>query len=210
MRFCFLTFCFILVFNLSSSQTSKLSFHQLSCPEKWWILTHPFVACKAKKITKDAIVVLKEMKNDSLLDRDEAGGQVDAFRHAYWMASLSQKMSWKKALALGRAHEKGDYKKFRKGKFEDEISIPDSISSVMDLYNNNIGADIGRNNINLDKENLKKLIRLKILEGKMKIISKNLKGEFLDCSGKVFDFKLYKGKWYMPKCLVDSNIRTRK
>ena len=206
MKFFFLTTCFIFFLNTSFSQNTRLSFHQLSCPEKWWIITHPFVANKAKKISIDAVAVAHEMKKDTVFDGDESGGQVDAFRHAYWMASLSQKICWRKALALGKAHEKDAYKKFKKGKIEDENEIPDSISCVMDLYNNNIGIDIGRRNQDLNKEDLKKLIRSKIVQGKMKIISKNKKGEFLDCTGNVVDVMQYKKSWYIPKCLVDSNI----
>ena len=202
--------CFLSAIQPDFAQSTKKSFRQLSCPEKWWVVTHPFVANKARKITADVIRVSEEMKKDSLLDGDADGGQVDAFRHAYWMAALSQKICWRKAIALGKAHEKGDYRKFNKGKVEDENVLPDSISGVMDLFNNRIGTSIGCQNHDLDPDNLKKLIRSNIIQGKMKIISKNIEGKFLDCDGNMLKIKLYLNIWNIPKCLVASDFQRRK
>ncbi len=202
--------CLLSVIQLAFAQSTKKSFWQLSCPEKWWVVTHPFVANKARKITADVICVSEEMKKDSLLDGDAAGGQVDAFRHAYWMAALSQKICRRKAIALGKAHEKGDYRKFKKRKVDDELNIPDSISSVMDLYNNDIGASIGCQNNDLDTGSLRKLIRSNIIQGKMKIISKNSEGKILNCDGNVLDINLYLYVWNIPKCLVASDFQRRK
>ena len=115
--------CFLFAIQPAFAQSPKNSFLHLSCPEKWWVVTHPFVANKARKITTGVIRISEEMKKDSLLDGDADGGQVDAFRHAYWMASLSQKIYWKKAIALGKAHEKGDYRKFSKRKVDDDKTI---------------------------------------------------------------------------------------
>ncbi|MBK6839510.1 MAG: hypothetical protein IPG90_15685 [Bacteroidetes bacterium] len=61
---------------------------------------------KTWKITEQARMETKSLLLDSRLDGDEDGGQLDAFRHAFWMASLSQKICWRKALKLGIAHEK--------------------------------------------------------------------------------------------------------
>ena len=104
------------------AQTKWKSFRTLSGPEKYWIITHPFIAKKVWKITSHTLAITKEVINDSLLDGDEAGGQVDAFRHAFWIASLSQKICWRKALSLGKAHEKGNYRSFKKGKANSERS----------------------------------------------------------------------------------------
>ena len=202
--------CFLSAIQPDFAQSTKKSFRQLSCPEKWWAVIHPFVANKARKITADVIRVSEEMKKDSLLDGEADGGQVDAFRHSYWMAALSQKICWKKAIALGKAHEKGDYRKFKKGKLEDENVLPDSISGAMDLFNDRIGASIGYLNQDLDPDNLKKMIRSNIIQGKMKIISKNIEGKFLDCSGNVLAVELYLNVWNIPKCLVASDLPRRK
>jgi len=45
-----------------------------------------------------------------LLDGDASGGQVDAFRHAYWMARLHQEIGKRAAFSLGKSHEKENWK----------------------------------------------------------------------------------------------------
>src|SRR5258705_12173330 len=84
----------------------KSEFKKLSCAEKHWVFFHPFIAKKAFRLTQQARAASKEMLRSPLLDGDFNGGQVDAFRHAYWMALLTQHMCWRKARWLGKAHEK--------------------------------------------------------------------------------------------------------
>ena len=209
MRFFILFFSLFSSVYYSNAQVVWKSFWQLSCPEKYWVVIHPFVANKVSILTKEAIVTGHEMKQDTLFDGDESGGQVDAFRHSYWMALLSQKISQKKARSLGKAHEKGNYRKYKKRKADEEFIIPDSISGVMDLFNNNIGIMIGFQNQKLSCDSLKIVIKTAVLEGKMKIISKNLKGFFLDCNGNVIEQKSLLNSWNNPKCLIPSNIRSK-
>ena len=146
------------------------------------------------------------MQQDSLLDGDPDGGQVDAFRHTFWMASLSQKMRAKKAWRLGKAHEKGNYCSYKKGKLE-ENQVPDSMASVMDLFNNALGIEIGRYQKENSEEELKKLVVTAILDGMARVLAKDKSGNYLDCDGKKIDPALYKGQWSIPKCLVPSNQR---
>ena len=47
-------------------------------------------------------------------------------------------MKWKKAVKLGIAHEKANLISFKKMKGDEEGVLPDSISSVMDLFNNQV------------------------------------------------------------------------
>lgn len=115
MRLCFLFFYFMVTGLTAYSQQRS---YKASTHEKLWAITHPFVYSKARKITIEALKGTEMVKKDSSLDGDDAGGQVDAFRHAYWMALLSQKICWKKALSLGRAHENGNYKSFKRKKFD--------------------------------------------------------------------------------------------
>ena len=78
-----------LVFTVKiNSQSNFKSFFELSGPKKTWVLLHPFKATKALKISHEARSVSDSIKTTNLLDGDAAGGQVDAFRHAYWMARL--------------------------------------------------------------------------------------------------------------------------
>src|SRR4051812_15084088 len=101
---------FLLLISASAATAQEKlckEFKKLSCPEKKWVLFHPFVAKKTFVFTQQARDASKEMIKDASLDGDENGGQVDAFRHAYWMALLSQNICWRKARWLGYAHEKG-------------------------------------------------------------------------------------------------------
>lgn len=193
---------FLLLFLNSTAQESAFQkFKKLSSPEKWWVIWHPFVAKKANQISIGARETSEQIKKDSTLIGNGNGQQIDAFRHAYWMASLTQKIGWRRAKKLGKAHEKGNYKDFKKRRTEDDV-IPDKISSEMDLHNNLIGIKIGKRNSGL---NLKEIIIEAIKNGECKIIKKDKNGNYIDCEGNIIISKELKGKWENNKCLVNSN-----
>ena len=194
----------IFSFPSFSQEIKKKKFGQLSRPEKIWIVAHPFVAQKAYRLTQKAIIASHEMKKDSLLDGDDNGGQVDAFRHAYWMALLAQKIKAKKAIRLGMVHEKGNQIQFKKSKLE-EGTLPDSISCVMDLANNKIGVQIGKENRLLNENELMSLIKKEVIKGKMKIMLKDSDGNYLDAKNSVIDLNDYLRKWNIPKILTNSS-----
>ncbi len=179
------------------------TFCQLSRPEKCWVLTHPFIANKARKITEHVRTITNEISKSTELDGDPDGGQVDAFRHSYWMACLSKKMRAKKALRLGRAHEKGNYLAFKKSEYE-ESSIPDSMASIMDLFNNQLGIEIAQKNKDADLDSLQTLLIQAIRNGDARMILKNENKEFLDCDRNLLKMTDYKGQWNIPKCLIPS------
>lgn len=198
---------FFYFFSASAQNNYKSEFHKLSCPEKRWVIFHPFIAKKAFLLTNEARSAAKEMGSDSLLDGDENGGQVDAFRHAYWMALLSENICWRKAKSLGKAHEKGNYREFKKHRLE-EGTLPDSVSGEMDLFNNEVGIKIGRENKTSNGEELKIKIRDAVIGGKMIIIKKSISGEVLDCKGNIINLNDYVHQWNIPKCLIRSDHRT--
>ncbi len=200
-------FCFLFSSSDADAQINyRKSFRELSCPEKRWVIFHPFIAKKALRLTLQARAAAKEISKNSLLDGDENGGQVDAFRHAYWMALLSQHICWRKALRLGKAHEKGNYIQFKKHKFEEGV-LPDSASGAMDLFNNNIGIEIGRPNKKIPEEELKRTVRDSVLAGRMIVIRKNRTGDPFDCEGNKIDLSKYSHQWNIPKCLVKSDFK---
>ncbi len=170
-----------------------------------WVLFHPFKAKKALAISKEANRVADSIKKSPLLDGDPSGGQVDAFRHAYWMACLNQVIGKNAARSLGKAHEKDNYKTYKKRKLEDGV-IPDKISSTMDLFNNEIGLSLTRRNSKGSKKGLVYKVINAIHAGKLKIIKKDTKGNFLTCDGKIISSKSLKGKWKNNKCLISSKI----
>jgi hypothetical protein len=207
-------FC-LLFFNIAYSQQEHFckEFGKLSRPEKCWALWHPFIAKKAFEISMIARKVTDSMKQASVLDRDVSGGQLDAFRHSYWMLMVSMRFNTHKALSLGKAHEKGNYLDYKKHHLEEGI-VPDSISSQMDLYNNKKGIEIGKRSSIFRKRFITKRYWVwqkplldSISAGKMMIIKKNKKGEFLDLNGNIIPSDSLKNKWSNKECLVPSNFK---
>lgn len=194
----------LVFFTQSLFAQEKLSPSRISRPEIIWAITHPFAALKAFKLTKRSLGVSESMRRDSVLDGVWIGGQLDAFRHAYWMALLAQKINPKKVIRLGNAHEKANRIDFKKGRLE-ETAIPDSVNTEMDYFNNIRGVEIGCANKNASPEELKQIVIKSILEGNMKIIRMDEQGNFLDCENNIISMDKWNGKWNIPKCLVPSN-----
>ncbi|WP_442264982.1 DUF6973 domain-containing protein [Tenacibaculum sp. ZS6-P6] len=192
--------------NFGFSQSNYKKFKKLSSPKKWWVIFHPFKAKKALEISKEANRVSDSIRKTNLLDGDHAGGQVDAFRHAYWMARLRQEIGKSAARSLGKAHEKENYLMYKKRKLEEGV-VPDKISSEMDLYNNEIGLTLTIKNCKTPKNGLIYKVINTLNKGKMKMIKKNKRGEFLTCEGKVIKPNSLKGKWKNNKCLVNSDYK---
>ncbi len=186
------------------SQSIIKRFLNLPRPEKWWVATHVFVAKKTLKISEYAKQTADSLTHDTILDGDPAGGQVDAFRHCFWMSMLTQQIGWRRAGKLGNAHEKSNYLDYKKHRNEEGI-LPDKISSDMDYVNNDTGIQIGLDNPELSRDSLKTLIIRKIKAGELLIIKKDKNGNYLDCDGNIIDLKKYYGIWEIPKCLVPSN-----
>lgn len=196
-----ITLLFLNGSSVFSQETKWKKFKNLSSPEKCWVVLHPFVAKKALIITEEAKIATKEVMQEKLLKGNGNGGQVDAFRHAFWMANLTLTIGSNKAKSLGNSHEKGNYKDYKKRKNEDGV-IPDKISSEMDFFNNDIGIEIGEMTTDFD---LKGNVVEAVKSGKCKIIKTDEFGDFLNAAGKVIPVEQLKGKWENEKCLVNSN-----
>lgn len=194
---------FLLLTQPVQSQNSKKAFCKLSGPEKCWVIFHPFKAKRAYKTSLEAVRVSDSIRQTDLLDGDSNGGQVDAFRHAYWMATLAQEIGRRSAKSLGKAHEKGNYKQFKKGKLEDG-AVPDAQASAMDLHNNAMGIELYKKHKKGTKKEYIALVLAKIRNGDLKILKKDRKGNYLDCNGQPVSPNDYKGIWESPKCLIPS------
>jgi hypothetical protein len=200
--FYYLLFCF-----QGFSQTNWQKFKKLSCPDKTWVVFHVFKAKKAFEISKEAQRVADSVAKTPLLDGDKSGGQVDAFRHTYWMARLRQEIGKNAARRLGEAHEKTNYQQYKKNKLEDGEQ-PDEISSEMDLFNNDIGLTYTRKNVPYPKNGLIYRVVNGILAGNNKIIKKGKKRNYLTCDDKLITQRSLKGKWKNNKCLTESNYKS--
>ncbi|MFI5150413.1 MAG: DUF6973 domain-containing protein [Bacteroidia bacterium] len=181
-------------------------FIKLSNPERHWVYAHPFVAAKSYRITREVLQTTQTEAKDSLLDGNTNGGQVDAFRHAFWMARLSETIGTRKARKLGTAHEKGNYRDFCRGRTE-EGALSDSIASVMDMRNNSVGLELALKHPHTPPAEMQKIVIDAILRGKLFVILLDIKGNSYDCSGNLIDLTVWKGKWGIPKCLVGSNTK---
>lgn len=201
-----LTFICILIFFGSlqlAGQTKNKGFSSLSGPEKWWVVWHPFKAKKALEISLRALEVTDSIKKTDVIGRDINGGRLDAFKHTFWMASMSHNIGQKPSLKLGRAHEKGNYRSFQKGRQEDG-SLPDKISSDMDLFNNKAGAEISDTFPNASENELMHLIIDKLHNGGLRTIKKE-GSVFLTCKGDPIPESSLIGNWENDKCLIQSN-----
>lgn len=186
------------------AQSVVSQFFKLSCAEKTWTVTHLFKAKKAFRITTEARQQTQLIRQKNQLDSFPHGGTLDAFRHTYWMASLTQHIGARAARSLGKAHEKGNYRAFRKGKTEDGV-FQDATAVEMDLYNNEQGIAIGKANLNLAKDTLQNLVILAIKTGQLKTLKRSATGELTNCEGDIVPIRSRsKTDWKLPYCLIPS------
>lgn len=182
--------------------SSCKAYRQLSTPEKKWVRHHPIAALRVKKINRGSYLIYNRIKAENRLDTFESGGKLDAFRHVYFMARLAQKLNAKKVRSLGMAHEKGNYEMFLKKKSEDG-ERPDSLMCVMDLFNNEVGINLGsKNDVRLSKEGLAAAIIELIGYGETCYMKRNAKGNYVTCDNQEINLVDYKGKWFVPKCII--------
>ncbi len=183
----------------------KQSLSKLSKPERTWVVFHPFKAKRAYQVSLEVLRVKDSIqKVNGVIGNDNSGGKLDAFKHSYWMARLTQDIGKRAAYTLGKAHEKGNYRTYQKRRLEDGL-LPDKPSTDMDLYNNKIGITVG----STFKRATKKVVMQKLIDslesGKLRILSKDKEGSFLDCFRKKIPLDSLKNKWDTKKCLVPSD-----
>lgn len=200
----FIATIIIICLGLVNTLFAQSKFSKLSSPEKHWVLAHPFVAKKAFRITKEVQQVVDSIQQLRIIGIDSNGGKLDAFKHAYWMASLTNSIGKRKAKKLGTAHEKGNFLQYKKHESEDRI-LPDSVSSEMDLKNNDFGISLLNNCKKLSLTDIQNKILTALQEGKLYVIKKDANGNYVTCNSELIDLKKWIGKWDVPKCLIPSN-----
>ncbi|WP_243739359.1 DUF6973 domain-containing protein [Flavicella sediminum] len=180
-------------------------FSKLSKPEKCWVYLHLFKAKKAFKISMEAEKTADSIQKTRLLDQDKNGGQVDAFRHAYWMYTLAKKIGKRAAKSLGEAHEKGNYQQFKNAKLENG-AVADEASSKMDLANNEKALELYKEHKKISKTEIIKLLISEIKKGNFKILNKNNLGDYLDCNNYTIPKNELEKTWKNNKCLIPSKL----
>jgi len=178
---------------------------KLSRPERTWVTFHPFKAKRAYAISLEAQKVKDSLTQvNGVVGKDNNGGKLDAFKHSYWMARLTQGIGKRAAYRLGKAHEKGNYQTYQKRKLEDGL-LPDKPSTDMDLYNNNIGIKVGSTFKVVSRNVLINKLIDSLQYGKLRVLNKDENGNFLDCQNKSIPLDSLKNKWDTKKCLIPSN-----
>jgi hypothetical protein len=204
MRKYFFLFLFIIPLIGKTQNSTFHSFLKLSCAEKKWAIGHFLIARKAWDISQRCRFVTDSMGKLGIPDHNPSDGKLDAFRHTFWMATLSGKIGVRKSLSLGRAHEQGNYRDFKRERFE-EGNIPDKASTDMDLYNNKIGVEIGMALKGYSEKLIIDSILKAIVNGKMRIVLKDTFGRSCDSTFHPIQDKDLKGKWITQRILVPSD-----
>ncbi len=191
-----------LLLSINGFTQQQVKLKQLSKYERRWVMAHPFLAGKAKRCAERTLVVCDSLERKGVL-YDSNGGQLDAFRHIYWMYLLGTSIRQDAAKNLGIAHEKGNYDQFNKGRMEDGAR-PDSLGSVMDDLNNQIGLKLAADSSVSNAKAIDMILKV-IWNGEAYIIKKNAQQQRLNCAGAVVDYSKFKLIWNLPGCLVKSN-----
>ena len=198
-------FIIVLIFMGSQirAQSNWDKFWKLSTTHQIWVVFHPFKAKKASEISMEATKVSDSIAKTGVLDRDKAGGQADAFRHAYWMARLQQEIGKRAAISLGKAHERDNYRTFKRRQTENGI-VPDQASKEMDLFNNKAGLRFTQKGIPASKNELTQNIVDAILIGDLKVIKKDTMGNYITCDGELIPLEELGNSWQNRKCVIPS------
>jgi hypothetical protein len=178
-------------------------FSSLSSAEKWWVVCHPFKAKRALGVSLKTLEVTDSIKRSGLIGADNNGGQLDAFKHTYWMLLLSKDIGSKAALRLGNAHEKGNYRSFKNGSKEDGY-LPDKVSSDMDLFNNQVGIDLYEHFPDESKQEHIDRVLNSLRKGELRMIKKE-GSNFMNCQGLVIEPTALIGTWENEKCLIPTH-----
>ncbi|MFN8154007.1 MAG: hypothetical protein U0Y08_06925 [Bacteroidia bacterium] len=186
-------------------QSRAGAFFRLSGPEKTWTLLHPFKAGRAWKISRETRQQVEKFCRHTELDTFNHGGKLDAFRHTFWMARLTQSIGPRAALKLGKAHERGNFRQFKKGKGEDG-NVQDSIACVMDLRNNEAGIALGKKHLPTPTDSIAIMVIDLIRTGNLTIMKRNAVGQLCTCEGLLVTLPAGQRRaWALPYCLVRSN-----
>lgn len=202
----FKTILLVLFSSLVYAQSNPRfsDFKKLSRPEKTWVWIHPFVAKKAFRISTLSKNQYDKLKDSLNIVDYENGGKVDAFRHAWWMMNLCDEIGKRRALSLGKAHErknKHDYKNNQKENGE----LPDKALVEMDLFNNKVSLELYKPKSKLSYNQKLRFILEELEKGSFLIISRNSEGFCLNQDGEIIQENAWKGKWNNDRTLVKSN-----
>lgn len=115
--------------------------------EKRYVKRHPVNAYKISECKNKAVAeTRKRFGHNGRNDRS------DAFRHCFWSALLAREIGYQQALEFTTLHESQPGNELKE--------------KIMDLHNNSVGADIGRNGGSDEMLSLRSIEALK--QGKLR------------------------------------------
>ena len=167
--------------------------------DKLWVIKNHDKVFRSVDISKSVMKTMDSLDKIDFLGGNKEGGIFDAFRHIYWMYNLSSEVGEECARKVGEIYEGyGEYI-FK----TTEMSGYDSVGRQMDLFNNELGINLAKQNIKkrLVFSEIRKIIKL----GKAKIVKKNQNGEDLDINGEIIPTEEWKKSWNNRRVLVNSN-----
>lgn len=199
---CFMCVFFIFNFN-SFSQNRKEIIKSLSLKDKIWVMKNYSSIKKAYKISLDVLKTMDSLNKQNFLGGNTEGGKFDAFRHIYWTYSLTKEIGEEKTRRVGEIYENYNRYIFNNS----DYSGYDSVSMTMDLFNNDIGIELGKNKIT-DSLIFNEITNI-IFSGKAKIVKKNTLEQSLDENDNVIPEEEWKKKWINNRKLVNSNYKPK-
>ncbi len=204
LRYSFLFIAFILCFNFNTfSQNREDILKSMSLKDKIWAAKNYSSIKKAEKISLKVLSVMDSLDRINFLGGNKEGGVFDAFRHIYWMYSLSKEIGEKKAERIGIIYE--NYNKYLF--YEKGVNGYDSVGMVMDLFNNDLGINLSKEEIS-DSLVFNKITNI-ILQGKAKIVKKNTLQQSLDENDNVILDEEWKKSWINNRRLVNSDYNLK-
>ncbi len=203
MKFLRYVIFFTIVFNglnfTSFAQSKKEIINSMSVKDKFWAIKNYSSLKKAYEISLNVLNVMDSLNKENFLGGNKEGGVFDAFRHIYWMYSISTEIGEKKARRVGEIYEK-----YNKYLFETKNILGyDSVGMTMDLFNNELGIYLFKEQIS-DSLIFNEIVNI-IHSGKAKIVKKNILQESLDINDNPIPEKIWKKYWVNDRILVNSD-----
>lgn len=204
LRYFICSMCVFFIFNFNSfSQNRKEIIKSLSLKDKIWVMKNYSSIKKAYKISLDVLKTMDSLNRENFLGGNTEGGKFDAFRHIYWTYSLTKEIGEEKTRRVGEIYE--NYNRYIFNNID--YSGYDSVSMAMDLFNNDIGIELGKNKIT-DSLIFNEITNI-IFSGKAKIVKKNTLEQSLDENDNVIPEEEWKKKWINNRKLVNSNYKPK-
>lgn len=204
LRYFICSMCVFFIFNFNSfSQNRKEIIKSLSLKDKIWVMKNYSSIKKAYKISLDVLKTMDSLNRENFLGGNTEGGKFDAFRHIYWTYSLTREIGDEKTRRVGEIYE--NYNRYIFNNIA--YSGYDSVSMTMDLFNNDIGIELGKNKIT-DSLIFNEITNI-IFSGKAKIVKKNTLEQSLDENDNVIPEEEWKKKWINNRKLVNSNYKPK-